>query len=311
VEVLAVWRELGLLAAAVSSPPLLVSRRADAVFQVSLDVADTVDMLESIAVRDSSRIQRRRYQREAAGMNPNGSWIAITIKEVSGNATSRFPLQLLGRFLQQVFLAMNLAVPGSANFFSSRYEEVRHADYPPPQLSSDIFEGAYATALDRGWPSLRRLALVDVWTWLHDALSYDLDLAAEPVDKALFALLRVCESHPVDESDASNVLYITQAVEALFAVGRKHIGANLRARLEALLGEPPLHRGWFTKFYDLRSRIAHGGIPMLRPGAYFDWDDSAAVRKYITEFWSPVDTAIAVLLATLQDLIARGSRGYA
>lgn len=70
--------------------------------------------------------------------------------------------------------------------------------------------------------------------WLHGAMSYDLDLATKPVDKALFALLRVCKPQTVD---VDNVLRVAQAFEALFAGGREGIGAILQERLMALLGE--------------------------------------------------------------------------
>lgn len=161
-EVVAVWRELALLAAADATPPLLVSRGADAVFQIALDVSDTVDMLDRVAAEDSTRLEERWDQRTAAGLHPMGSWIGISITEVSGRSSSGLPEQLLGRFLQQVFLATNLALPGSANFFASRYHEVSDSDYPPPHLSSGILEGAYAKARERSWPPLRRPALPEV-----------------------------------------------------------------------------------------------------------------------------------------------------
>ena len=64
-----------------------------------------------------------------------------------------------------------------------------------------------------------------------------------------------------------------------------------------MLGTPTSHKRWFSKFYDLRSRVAHGDVPLLRPGKYYDIGESAQIEQYIAEFWEPMDQAVAALLA--------------
>jgi len=306
-EALDAWRQLQLLTAPGAAPPIVVARGADAAFQITLDASDIVECLEAEAADSEAAVQARIERQRASGLHPMLGVLRIDAVEVSGHGDLRLPAQLLGRFLQQLFLAMNLAVPGSANFFASRYAEDTGNEYPPPNLSADILEGAYTKAKERGWPLLVPLAVGDVWNWLHDAMSYDLDVAREPADKALFALLHICEPQ---EIDTENILRTAQAFEALFSGGREGIGAALQQRIEAVIGTPASRKRWFTKFYDLRSRVAHGDVPMLRPGKYYDIGESRQIEDYIAEFWEPMDQAISALLATLQDLIRHRSRGY-
>ena len=82
------------------------------------------------------------------------------------------------------------------------------------------------------------------------------------------------------------------------------------ADLEAILGEPPNDRRWFSRLYELRCRIAHGGITVARPGIVFDIGENEAVEAHLTEFFRPTDEAIAVLIAVMQDLVRSFAAGY-
>lgn len=274
-------------------------------YQVAIEASDTIDLLECVASSNDTPLRYRWDKRAALGLHQFGSSIDIELREVAGQKPASPPFQLLGRLLQQVFLGMNLALPGSSSFVLTK-DEFPTEEHAPPNLSSNVLEFAYSKARERGWPPLRRLELSRVWDWLHGAMLYELDIAAEPVDKALFALLRVCVPQTVY---TDNILHIAQAYEGLFAEGRDNIGSILRQRIETVLGQSQTHKRWFSKFYELRSRIAHGSIPVLRP-AYCNIDHSQAVEDYIAQFWEPIDQAIAVLLAILQDLIINESRGY-
>lgn len=220
-EFAAAWAELQALGSPEADAPLIISRGADAAYVITIDASDTIDLLDSVSLGDSEGHSKRRPD---SGHHPFGSWVDLGVAEVSGRETARPPMQLLGRVLQQLYLAMNLAMPGSFNLLGSTYGDLSDDGYPPPNLSSDILEGAFNQARQRGWPALSRIPVFDTWKWLQNAMSYDVDIAREPSDKALFTLLRVCEPRPVD---VDYVLYIAQAFEALFAGGREGIGRTL------------------------------------------------------------------------------------
>jgi hypothetical protein len=105
------------------------------------------------------------------------------------------------------------------------------------------------------------------------------------------------------------ILLIAQVLEAFFSDGRQGIGAVLRERLELVLGIPATHSKWFSKFYERRSRIAHGSAPVFRPGGYAH-DDNKAVEEYFQSYCVPIDEAVAVLLGILQDLVRHDARQY-
>lgn len=290
-----------------SASPFFVSRAPHELYEVTVDATDTISMLDAVAAAEDTELDERLDAQAAAGLHPMGSFIEIELRAVGGHQPVQPPFQLLGRFLQQLFLGLNLAVPGSCNLFLCRYENFPTADPGPPNLTSDILETAYSCARETGWPPLQPLTFRETWSWLHAAMLYDVDIARGAADKALFTLLRICAANTVD---TDNILLIAQAFESFFTEGRDNIGSILRKRLAAVLGEPASHKKWFSQFYELRSRIAHGDVPLLRPGGFYDVGQNQEVEKYIAEFFKPVDEAVGVLLSVMQDLILSGSRGY-
>jgi hypothetical protein len=157
---------------------------------------------------------------------------------------------------------MNLAQPGSLSLLYGKYPEHPNARPGPPNLQGDVLNFALNCALKRGWPSLKSLPFKQVWNWLTRELPYTLDLANMAHHKALFTILRIC-SEQTSESDT--ILLIAQVLEAFFSGGKAGIGSTVKQRLELVLGEPKTHKSWFNKFYDLRHRIAHGSMALLRP----------------------------------------------
>jgi hypothetical protein len=205
---------------------------------------------------------------------------------------------------------MNLGCPGSLGLFGSSLAEQHSEQHSErlglPQLSSDGLEFAFRHAFDRGWPPLQLLPFDRCWRWLHREMIYDIDIAESPTHRALFTLLRISAT---ETNEADTILLVVQALEGLLFAGREAIGNTLRQRIGLVLGEPATHKGWFARLYERRSRIAHGAFPMLRPGGYYDEDDPC-VGAYFEEFFGPLDEAIAVLLAVLQDLIRNDAQGF-
>ncbi|MFN8497967.1 MAG: hypothetical protein U0641_08930 [Anaerolineae bacterium] len=123
--------------------------------------------------------------------------------------------------------------------------------------------------------------------------------------KSLFTVLRISE---VDVTETEIILYIAQVLEAFFSEGKEGIAWVLKNRIHRVLGLPDTHKKWFNKFYDIRSRVAHGNLPMLRPGD-FNWD-TPDVLNYREAYLDPMDRAIGVLIAIIQDLVVSDARTY-
>ena len=186
---------------------------------------------------------------------PSSSRLTLHLRKMSGETAHELHFKAVGKFLQHLFLGMNLAQPGSLDLFSCRYPEHPNAFPPPPNLRGNVLEFARQHALERGWPPLKSLPFKQVWNWLTGELPYSLDLADKAHHKALFTILRICSTQ-TNESDT--ILLIAQALEAFFSGGKEVIGSTVKQRLELVLGEPKTHKNWFNKFYDRRSHIAHG-----------------------------------------------------
>ena len=75
-----------------------------------------------------------------------------------------------GKFLHQLFLGMNIALPGSFNLYESAYAERPEGVYGPPNLSSDVLEFAFVHAKDREWPPIVQLDFASVWKWITEEL---------------------------------------------------------------------------------------------------------------------------------------------
>jgi hypothetical protein len=213
---------------------------------------------------------------------------------------------MVGRFIQYWFLAMNLALPGSFTTFRAIYPNETDQDCPPPNLHGATLEAAYEHSRKRAWPPIRQLSFVKVWNWLQQGFPYDTHIAHDPLDRSLFTILRICEP---GLHDTDRILLIAQALEGLLLPGKEQVGTLLRQRLELVLGVPPIKRNWFSRFYDLRSRIAHGDYPLLCPGDYLNVDPPE-VDEYVATFFEPTDEAVAVLVSLLQDLAATNARRY-
>jgi hypothetical protein len=307
-EFLQLWKEIQAFFASGHTAPFIGSRDPEEWYVISLDATDVIDALGTrVGVDNEAAIDERLHARLAAGRPPLGGDIEIAIHAMGGHTARHPPFKLLGRFLQQLFLSANIAVPGSCNLFSCRYPEFPDAQPGPPHHNANILEFAYNHAHEVGWPPIGPLGFGDVWHWLHDVMIYDLDIAEHPLEKALFTLLRVCTP---DAVETHNILEIAQVLESLFAEGRDNIGTILRHRIEAVLGIPRDNKKWFSRLYELRSRIAHGGVPLLRPGEYYEMGDNAIVEKHIAEYFAPADQATAVMLALLQDMAKARCRAY-
>jgi len=305
---IAVWREAAAHFGANAPPRLLVDHEPDRWYHVTIDVSDVVDVFETdLALRngDEVLVHERWAKREALGEHPLGAHLLVTLAPAGGH-DSEGSLHVLGRFIQHWFLAMNLALPGCCTTFRPRLPLEADPDPLPPDLSGSFLENAYEHSLKRGWPQLRQLPLLQMWDWLQAELLYDTHIAKDPLDRALFTVLRVCEP---ELQDTDRILLIAQALEGLLSPGKEQVGNLLRQRLEVVLGPAPGKKNWFARFYDLRSRIAHGDYPLLRPGQFVG-RDLPPVGEYTATFWEPTDQATAVLLALLQDLAAANVRQY-
>jgi hypothetical protein len=145
---------------------------------------------------------------------------------------------------------------------------------------------------------------VETWKWLEKIGFRQCLVAENPVHRALVMLLEA--GSEFSSSEPTETLLLARALEGIIGSGGPSVGSVLKERIGLILGIPSSHKGWLKDFYRLRSQIAHGDYILLRNGVATEEQRC----DYSKKFWAPLDRARAVLLALLQRLIIRESKGY-
>jgi hypothetical protein len=230
-------------------------------------------------------------------------------------------LGCITNLLYQVFLAINLSLPGACDFrdaliypktsdaeISQRYRN--HFPYHI-NLFTTIFEYGLDSSIEMKWPSISLVPLRDVWSWLQKVDPATSSNAETSAQKALYALLHCCMIPIKPYSDVNELVWFAHAMEALYDTPSDAIIKTLRERVFLLLGEPIENnkkiRKLINQFYELRSSFVHGDYEILKPS----WLSlEAFIVAYDREGRSKSKFVVSsVLIATLQKMILNSWSG--
>jgi hypothetical protein len=313
----ATWQEVQEFFADPRAVPFLLEQAPDRWYELAIDASGMLEYLHKAIGRaeawftEMEEVRRTgEYLTEDPGLMPTiEPFVHLRITPRGAARTDEPPLWIAGRFLEQLFLAMNIATPGSCNLAPCEYPDHPDPPFPPPRLNANVLDDALfdALSMEEGWPRLRRIPFHATWEWLHRDLAYHIEAATSPTQKAFFGLMRICTRQ---QEDPDNILVLSQAIEALLDPGRKSIQRVLGQRLRLLIGSSPSHPEWFNRFYQLRSRIIHGSAPVLRPGGQRAFLEDAGAREIAEEAASLEGMAVAALLTLLQDMVIHNVRRY-
>jgi len=192
----------------------------------------------------------------------------VHIADEREKGDSRDAASFVELFFHDLFLLLNLAVPGSFGGVIVILADGEHRA-SEVTLSARVFEYAWATATRNGGPSIAPLPLADVIRW-YDALQMGTQqIATTDVTKALFVLLQLARA---EENESTSVLLLGQALEALSE------------------GAP--------QFFELRDAIVHGTAPVLHPMADDALDDR--VDDASIELVNAADLAASIVVNAIQ-----------
>jgi hypothetical protein len=186
--------------------------------------------------------------------------------EISGqNNVSNYdwyPEFFVETYLYDLFLVLNLALSGSADFHNVTVHSVCHS---PERLglSAPYCWSAYR-AKDE-WPLLYAIDPRVVAAWFYSVRRGFAQVPETSVERAMFAMLHVCRSSGRPE----DIVWLFYAFESLF---QTRVGENFSALLERLrlILEPDSEqekqlRKQLRVMYDFRSSFVHGGFNVIHP----------------------------------------------
>jgi hypothetical protein len=180
---------------------------------------------------------------------------------------------------------------------------LEHAKVPP--MDAWPLQRAVELSAKIGWPNLQNIDLSTAWRWANTNISFSDGFDGTATGRALSAFSRLFEGGELDE--AVQLLWSMIGIEALYVTGKAAIMEQVRERVQHFLGRQNTHKKKIAQMYEFRSRFVHGVVDF--PGLYLIGDADPRFEKYSDEQGETVNIAVAILVATLQEIIRRGWKG--
>ena len=196
---------------------------------------------------------------------------------------------------------MNLASPGSCGFHGDL--QLSGGDWRARiGLNGHGFEEGWAYALVNKTPTLDRVPLKKIDSWLRRLRLHEIRRARQPLERALFSLIKLGSIGLLEPESYS---WIAQILEALYDPTHGATVPTLARRADQLLKIAPSKSKGFKRqlrtFYDERNAFAHGQLPIqnpfIVPTAGPDLESMADFEKRDRAH----SFAMAVTLATLRE----------
>jgi hypothetical protein len=202
----------------------------------------------------------------------------------------------------------NIARPGSVELRASlvlqdNMQDNSFSDIPP--MDAFALQRAIATANKTGWPHLHTLSIRTTNDWACRNMPLVDGFAGSPTARAVSAFSRLLEKKTADEP--MQLLWALVGIEALYVRGQTELFQQVREKSQALLGQQKSFKKNLSRMYGFRSRFLHGDLGF--PDLFLFHDARPEVDRFDSELWDATNIAVAVLIATIQEIINRGWSG--
>jgi hypothetical protein len=227
--------------------------------------------------------------------------------EISGqNKLSNFdwyPEFFVETYLYDLFLVLNLALPGSADFLNVTVHSIGRS---PERLGLSAYYWWSAYQSKDQWPLLHAIDPRVVAAWFYSVRRGFAQVPETSVERAMFAILHVCRSGGRPE----DIVWLFYAFESFF---QTRVGENFSALLERLqlILQPDIEqekqlRKQLRAMYDFRSSFVHGGFNVIHP------IHSEVMDKRVDDSYRRIidlsEYGAKLLLACLQRYVQEGWR---
>ncbi len=168
------------------------------------------------------------------------------------------------------------------------------------QLTSPVREARYFVERD-GWPAFHDIPIRKAWQWvLEDMEAFD-NFSTTPVQRALHAFTYLFDNYP---NDLSAVLFWSLVgLEALYVRGKQGVVEQIYEKSRVLLGDKADALQRIKQMYRFRTNLVSGTLNI--PSYFYINDDTDESETYAEKTGDAAFLAVAMLTATLQELIMR------
>ncbi|MEM5432518.1 hypothetical protein [Cupriavidus oxalaticus] len=228
----------------------------------------------------------------------------VTVSGTNDTASYQwYPAFFVEMFVHEVFLIANLAVPGSANFYTLSIAGAEERHPTEMGLSAFVFENGWVDSLNGEWPRFQTIPREEVCEWFR-ALEIGYKQRADTgIEKALYVLLHIAK----DNTRIDSITWIFHGLEALVSTRVGESVSGLVRRLGEILEMDATMQKNLNKrlrqLYDLRSSFVHGGYAVPHPIASEVIDRS--LDGHMRNLYELNQFGAALLIATLQALIKK------
>jgi len=228
----------------------------------------------------------------------------VSARSTGKEVQSRFqPSSYAANFVYDVFLALNLAEPGSCDFFKARIASKSPTSPLEIDLANYWFDLSFLNGRKNKWPAPTKLPLHVICDWSRHVRVGLSQIPNNQMEKVLFALWHLS----VSKASPNDVIWIFYGLETLFDTKAGENFRTLHQRIAALLSatkeEEKVLKKNLRNLYDLRSAFVHGGLEVIHP-LHDESCDSRVDEKY----WrveNACEFGFSVLLRSLQEVISR------
>lgn len=247
---------------------------------------------EDYPAKFDERIRKARFPRRASKVP------IIVVADAKDTGRSQ---AVAASVINDVFLIMNIAAPGSCNFSRARLAREDGENDVEISLSNYLFEEHLTSGK---WPFARSVDLQKVISWYYLVRQGVAQLPSNDIERALFALLHLAKL----DGDAVSVVWLFYALESLL---QTRVGENFSATvrrlsllLDANVEQSGIIKRELRKLYDVRSAIVHGGFEVLHlmMHSLLDKRTDDAFGKLL----GMMEFGHAALIAAMQKLVESG-----
>jgi hypothetical protein len=175
-----------------------------------------------------------------------------------------FPSFFVENYLYDVFIILNLALPGVADLMNLRIQRDANKDPSTPiRLASYYLYTAYEQGGE--WPYITEIDVSLVESWYTSFRQGISQIPNSPLERAIFAMLHVCRS----DGRPEDVVWLFHALESLL---QTRVGENFSALVDRLIlvlnpnAKQEAHmKSKLREMYNHRSGFVHGGLKIIHP----------------------------------------------